>query len=185
MKNQTVPISISYPNDPAPNSSKENEDLPTIWTVLHLSWSGQGPHRIIQDIRRKLPRTVSRISVATTATKLRDILPKLNTCVRRPSPLLARNLVYKYSCQCGQVYVGETLRRLSVRAKEHNAKNAPLFKHTLECGFSFDSSNFSIIARNLQGREARKRCEALYIKFYNRRAKTVNIQSTSRDLVLF
>ena len=173
-----------YPNS-APASSNQDQDLPTIWTVLHLNWAGQAPHRIIQQIRRQLPRELSRISIATTATKLRDILPKLNTCNKRSSPMLARNIVYKYSCKCGQVYVGETLRRLSVRAKEHSAKSASLYKHTMECGFDFDFSRFSIVARNLQGREARKRCEALYIKFYNRRAKTVNIQSTSRDLILF
>ena len=73
-------------------SSTENQDLPTRWTVLHLPWAGQKPHSIIQQIRKKLPRELSRISIATTATKIRDILPKLDTCKTKRSPLLVRNL---------------------------------------------------------------------------------------------
>ena len=77
-----------------------------------------------------LPREHSRISIAYTTNKLRDLLPRFSSC----SPLANRALsasdvVYKYSCPCGQVYIGETKRRLAVRISEHAKPKTPLMEH--------------------------------------------------------
>ena len=96
-----------------------------------------------------------------------------------------KNIVYKYACTCGEVYVGETKRRLAVRAKEHAQNTSPLKIHAAECQNSFSYHNFSILAKGLRGIESRKRCETLYIKHYDRRAQTVNTQTTSRELIIF
>ena len=34
-------------------------------------------------------------------------------------PDMSSNVVYKIPCSCGKVYIGETIRRLETRLKEH------------------------------------------------------------------
>ena len=75
-------------------------------------------------MRKQIPADHSRVSISTTATKIRDILPKLNTCSIETRKPLIRNCVYKYACPCGKVYIGETKRRLAVRIKEHEKSGA-------------------------------------------------------------
>ena len=168
-----------------PNKNCEDDSTPNRWTILHMPWFGLEAGNLLSQIQRAAPRQHSKVSVAQSVTKIRHVLPRLDTSSEPPSCLMARNCVYKYECDCGEVYIGETLRRLAVRAKEHSNPQKPLMKHISMCGSSFSMNNFRVIARGLRGREARKRCEALFIKFYGRRAKTVNIQSASRELVLF
>ena len=153
--------------------------------VLHMPWFGDEAGKILCQIQRATPREFSRVSIAQSVTKMRHVLPRLDTSIEPPNCLLVRDCIYKYSCDCGEIYIGETLRRLAVRAAEHGKPTSPLMKHIDACGGAFSTGNFSVISRGLRGRESRKRCEALYIKFYARRAKTVNIQSASRELVLF
>ena len=135
-----------------------------------------------------MPSDFSRVSISLTTTKMREVLPRLSTCEQYSRrALLVRNCVYKYTCPCGQLYIGETSRRLAVRVDEHSSSGA-IFEHVKEAADSvctFDKANFSIVARNLRGTNSRKRCEALYIKFYERRAQTVNAQSYSRELIIF
>ena len=43
-------------------------------------------------------------------------------------------MVYKYTCDCKQVYVGQTKRRLDTRISEHQTKkDSAILKHVLEC----------------------------------------------------
>ena len=90
------------------------------------------------------------------------------------------------------MYVGETMRRFSIRIEEHSNKKSPLSEHVAECqacelhdpgGNEVDKTRFSIIAKRLRGREARKRYESIYIRYFNKKA--LNICSSSRDLVIF
>ena len=96
------------------------DELPTKWTVIYLPWAGREAGSILQKIRRTLPREHTRISIAQTTNKLRELLPSFNTCTKQEDDcLLASNVVYKYTCSCEKVYIGETLRRCLVRIKEH------------------------------------------------------------------
>ena len=120
--------------------------------------------------------------------------------------MFARDLVYKYTCHCDQVYIGETKRRLAVRVKEHcHDKKSSIYAHVMNCYFSrnaepresteileyvtgtppVDPTRFTIVARGLRGHDSRKRYESLYIKYYDRRALTVNTQKSSRPLALY
>ena len=137
--------------------------------------------------------------------------------------LLQHDLVYKYTCACNKVYIGETLRRLAIRVSEHQSPESPLSEHVQTCEESIrlanaentpsepepthhymlrsqtqtprpppkpivprvDSERFSIVARHLRGKEARKRFETVYIQFYNKRAQTVNVCEKSRTLAVF
>jgi hypothetical protein len=183
---------ILYQNNPSiyPNpypDKKEPEELPDKWTVVYLPWAGRVAGTIIKRIRRILPKEHTRISIACTTNKLRELLPSYNTCTKQEHDcLLASNVVYKYTCSCGKVYIGETMRRCFVRASEHAKMKSPMMEHILGCPEAeFAISNFTIIAKRLRGREARKRYEALYIKFWDRRAGTINICEASRTLTLF
>ena len=100
--------------------------------------------------------------------------------------LLACDVVYKYSCDCGKVYIVETMRRLDIRAEEHGSEKSPMMEHIRESqNCQFDKGKFSIVAKRLRGREARKRCETLYIRYFDRRAQTINVCESSRTLQIF
>ena len=173
-----------YP-DPFPH--RDEIDLPTKWTVIYLPWAGPEAGTILRKIRRVLPKDHTRISIACTTNKLRELLPSFNTCTKQEHDcLLASNVIYKYTCSCGKVYIGETMRRCHVRASEHGKQKSPMMEHVQGCPEAeFSISKFSIIAKRLRGREARKKYEALYIKFWDRRAGTINICEASRPLTLF
>jgi hypothetical protein len=184
----TTITKVLYPEHYTPpfkKTDQNGDEAPNRWTVLYMPWLGTEAGQILGQIQRATPRKFSKVSIAQSVTKMRHILPRLDTRTEPPSCLMARDCVYQYLCDCGEMYIGETLRRLAVRAAEHANPKSPLMKHIQFCNNSFSVGNFRVIARGLRGKEARKRCETLYIKFYARRAKTVNVQSTSRELVLF
>ena len=110
--------------------------------------------------------------------------PKTETSLNRT--MLQSDLVYKYTCsKCQKVYIGETKRRLCLRAKEHGRKSSPMSGHLAKCGADFDPDGFKIVTRGLKGSTARKKYETLYIKFFSRINKTMNICEVSRDLTMF
>ena len=174
-----------YPNPGA--HLKDPTELPTRWSVLFLPWSGIPASAIVNKIRKTLPRDHSRISIAYTTSKVRDLLPRFNTCSPPDSKALAASdCVYKYSCECGQVYIGETKRRLAVRVSEHAKPKSPMMEHIQKCEMAvFSYSKFSIVARGLRGRESRKRYETLWIRYYDRRSLAFNVCESSRDLKIF
>ena len=122
-----------------------------------------------------------------TTSKLRDLLPRLDTCTSLGNKVLsASDIVYKYTCTCGQVYIGETKRRLSVRISEHSKPKSPMMEHITHCeGAQFTDNNFSIVARGQRGRESRKRYESLWIRYYDRRSLAFNVCERSRELIIF
>ena len=174
-----------YPNPDAQRG--DPTELPTKWSVLYLPWSGVPASAIVNKIRRMLPRDFSRISIAYTTSKLRDLLPRFSTCSPPENKALsASDVVYKYTCSCGQVYVGETKRRLAVRISEHSKPKSPMMEHIRSChGAQFNSSYFSIVARGLRGRESRKRYESIWIRYYDRSSLAFNVCERSRELKIF
>ena len=174
-----------YPNPDA--HRKDATELPTKWSVLYLPWSGVPASAIVNKIRKTLPRDYSRISIAYTTSKLRDLLPRFTTCTKSSSKALSvSDLVYKYTCTCGQVYIGETKRRLAIRISEHSKPKSPMMEHITNCeGAQFTDNNFSIVARGLRGRESRKRYESLWIRYYDRRSLAFNVCERSRELIIF
>ena len=176
---------VHYPNPDA--NRKDPEELPPKWTVLFLPWSGVPAGAIVNKIRKMLPREHSRISIAYTTNKLRDLLPRFSSCSPPANRALsASDVVYKYSCPCGQVYIGETKRRLAVRISEHAKPKTPLMEHVTSCpGVEFRDRNFTIVARGLRGRESRKRYESIWIRYYDRRGLAFNVCESSRDLQIF
>ena len=183
---------ILYKSNPAhyPNPDahlRDPTELPTKWTVLFLPWSGVPASKIVNKIRKTLPRDFSRISIAYTTSKLRDLLPRFSTCEPPANKALpASDCVYKYTCSCGQVYIGETKRRLAVRISEHAKPKSPMMEHINSCeGAKFTDKNFSLVARGLRGRESRKRYESIWIRYYDRNSLAFNVCERSRELKIF
>ena len=173
-----------YPN---PDAHREGlEELPTKWSVLYLPWSGVPASAIVNKMRKSLPREHSRISIAYRTQKVRDLLPHYHTCKSTDKVLSSSNVVYKYTCDCGQVYIGETKRRLAIRVVEHTKPKSNVLEHVKICpSAQFSNSKFSIVARGLRGRESRKRYETLWIRYYDRRSLAFNVDKSSRDLKIF
>ena len=174
-----------YPNPD--KFRKDPSDLPPKWSVLFLPWSGIAAGAIVNKIRKSLPREQSRISIAYTTTRLRNLLPRYSSCSAPENKIrFSCDVVYKYTCPCGQVYIGETKRRLAVRIKEHSKPKTPLMEHIKGCkGSDFSPTNFSIVARGLRGRESRKRYESIWIRYYDRRGLAFNVCESSRELQIF
>ena len=174
-----------YPNPD--RHKKDPTELPTKWSVLYLPYSGVSAHAIVTKIRKTLPRDFSRISIAYTTSKLRDLLPRYSTCdPPENKALCASDCVYKYTCSCGLVYIGETMRRLAVRISEHAKPKSPMMQHIKMCeGAEFNCKNFSLVARGLRGRESRKRYESIWIRYYDRNSHAFNICESSRELTIF
>ena len=99
--------------------------------------------------------------------------------------LKCSDIVYKYDCPCGKLYIGETKRRLVIRAEEHAGKTSPLMEHLGKCGENLSFGNFSVVAKRLYGRESRKRYDTLYIRYWEARGKAMNICSSSRMMTIF
>ena len=83
-----------YPN---PFPQKDPSDLPPKWSVLFLPWSGTAAGAIVNKIRKSLPREQSRISIAYTTTRLRNLLPRYSSCSPPENKIqFLCDVVYKY-----------------------------------------------------------------------------------------
>ena len=112
---------------------------------------------------------------------------------------LKNNLVYLYTCSCGQTYVGQTKRRFSVRIHEHQTrKTSVIFKHSQSCSHAkshiytdfgnnyVDKNRFNIISSNLKHKDARLKYETIYINYYDKNTKSaMNECEISKDLAIF
>ena len=165
------------------------EQLSNTWIVLHLPWSGEAADKEIGKVKRMLPRDIVRVSIAYQTQKFRSLLPRFqpsqeNSQINRT--VLQNDCVYKYTCgKCNKVYIGETKRRLAVRIEEHGMKSKPMQKHIEECKAVWEPDKFKIVARGLKGATARKKYETMYIKFFMKLGKCLNICEISRDLCIF
>jgi hypothetical protein len=163
------------------------------WLPLFLPWSGDEAHKYIISLQRSIPSDFACVTFAYSTSKLRTLLPSFSTSTKESQidqRFLHSNLVYKYTCNCGQVYIGETERRLAVRIKEHQtSKTSAIFEHIQECAEAshlVERDKFTIVAKRLKHRDARKRFESIYIRYFDKKAhQTMNNCKSSRELVIF
>jgi hypothetical protein len=184
---------ILYPHTlPQPKTNTTNTPEKKVrWLPLFIPWGGEKAHESIKFLRRSIPNDFAKISIAYSVSKIRSLLPSFSTNNQSPENkiLLSNNLVYKYTCACEKVYIGETQRRLSIRITEHqNRTESAIHDHILVCSSSdvVERDKFSIVAKRLRHRDARKRFESIYIRYYDKRAhSTMNGNKSSRELACF
>ena len=191
---------VLYPETIEKQEEKE-PDKPIKWIPLQMKWGGKNANRFMNKISKTIPQDFGKVSISYSTTKLRSLLPKFTATPKPflPKPkehkcekhLLRSDLVYIYECDCGAVYIGQTLRRLDVRIKEHQTKKtSAIYQHSLTCPHSLfsyvDRDKFKIVAGNLKHYNARLRYETIYIRYYNTNARSaMNECIASKEMAIF
>ena len=185
---KTISVMLGYEKKEVKVGVENKSDR---WIVLHLPYSGKAANDCLKKIRYLLPVEKCRVTIAYSTTKFRSLLPKF-TPQHGPSrrdPLEVNNCVYKYLCQCGMVYIGETLRRLDIRASEHSRNTeksrSPMMTHINSCKNEFQKTNFTIVSTGLKGSSARKKYESIFIEFYKKSHQCMNICEKSKVMSIF
>ena len=98
--------------------------------MFKLEYRGDVTQKFVKSLfssEYKMP-----LQVVLTTTKLRTLLPSLKS---RIDKLHRSRVVYQITCSgCNALYVGQTVRHLTTRLKEHGRLSAPVGKHLDECG---------------------------------------------------
>ena len=87
-------------------------------------------------------------------------------------------------------YDGKNIWRELEDGDEHQtSKTSAIFEHIQECAEAshlVERDKFTIVAKRLKHRDARKRFESIYIRYFDKKAhQTMNNCKSSRELVIF
>ena len=106
-----------------PKSSEQNEPPPS----LKLEYRGPDTDKLAT----KLKKATEKCNIYFTTCKLRNMLPSLKSRI----PVNIRSsVVYSICCPtCSGAYIGQTVRHLSTRIKEHARKGSPVSEHFRAC----------------------------------------------------
>ena len=100
-----------------------------------------------------------------TLRKLKTVMPSLKPEVESE---FRSSVVYKISCpRCQACYVGQTVRHLQTRYKEHKDKKGPVKTHFELCNVQLSLEDVSILASTIKTQEHLLTLEALFIKEMN------------------
>ena len=100
-----------------------------------------------------------------TLKKLKTALPQLKPSV----PKMFRNgNVYKVNCPCcSACYVGQSVRHLQARFREHKNNEGPVKTHTLGCGVKLSEEDIEILGSNNKSQNHLLTLEALFLRRIN------------------
>ena len=185
--NQDTSLSSTTPHTTTDEtSSLYNQNSTTIDTSTQHQNNNQN-HTTIETSIQNRNNNQNHTTVDTPTQNIQDTSTSIEK--NNEHRFLFSNIVYKYTCSCSKVYIGETERRFSIRIHEHQThKESAIYQHSKECKDSslVDRDKFTIVAKRLNHRDARKRYESIYIRYYDKKAQsTMNNCKSSRDLVIF
>ena len=110
---------------------------------LKLMYNGPSSITFAKNLKKTLEPLAS-LNVYFTTTKLMSNLPSLKAIVPKP---IRSHLVYEISCSaCCGTYVGQTIRHLDVRIREHKNKSTPVGQHFSNCGLNLSLEDVRILA---------------------------------------
>ena len=188
---QTINTTVTKVLYPETIKSKEQEETKK-WLPLFLPYSGKAADKFTHRLKQVLPSELGKITIAYKSQKFFHLLPKYTSSKNTEDrKYLNSDLVYKYKCSCGLLYLGETERRWDYRIEEHQSdkNNSAIYLHVQNCSQAqaVDRDKFSIVQKGLRHKEARKRFESLYILFHSKKAEssTMNENLQSRQLSIF
>lgn len=162
-------------------NENQNDDL-----LLVLPYQGKTGEKIVKSLKNTLNNiiTAPKLKTVYTGTKLSS---KFN--IKDRTQIKHQNdVIYKIKCpeeNCNATYIGETVRRLHERLKDHQGrdKNSNVIKHTITHGHKEISiDDITILAENNKTYYNRKILESLFIKKYK---PSINSQQNSIPLKLF
>ena len=123
--------------------AKPNRPKADLNIGLKLMYNGPSSITFAKNLKKTLEPLAS-LDVYFTTTKLRSNLPSLKAIVPKP---IRSHLVYEISCSaCCGTYVGQTIRHLDVRIREHMNKSTPVGQHFSNCGSSLSLEDVRILA---------------------------------------
>ena len=166
----------------------ENENGVTSKQTFVLPYAGENGCSIVRSLEKQLKRSLLnnvKSNIIFVGTKLSS-----NFNTKDPVPFNEKHdVIYRSVCateSCNEDYVGEYVRRLYERIKDHSGCNhSPhLVKHAGETGHLLvDNANFEVIGSGYRNNVCRfKITEALLVK---KLKPTLNIQEESVRLKLF
>ena len=135
---------------------KENEEEEPERQKIFIKYRGN----VTLKFEQSLKRINAPVKFVSTIRKLRTCLPSRKAPVEK---FLKSGVVYKIQCsRCDACYVGQTVRHLTTRIKEHR-RSGPVAGHIEECG-DITIDDVEIIAQTSKSESHLMTLEALHIK---------------------
>ena len=152
----SVDVSITSDSDPDVNHIPEKD-----WFKFFVTYRGKPTDQLAMSFKKlNCP-----VKLIMTTRKLKTCLPSLKSPVPK---MLLSNVVYKLKCPgCSSSYVGQTVRHMQRRFREHVGSGGTLRLHFEECNTVWNSTPESDIVQILDKCNSVPRLmalEALYIK---------------------
>ena len=146
------------------------------WRVPYVRQQYAAFRRYLKIICSRLPPTV-RIQPIYIPSNTSALLPNKDAVAKH----LASSIVYQYQCEhCHKCYIGETVRHMCTRVKEHiNGK--PEVTEVNQHQHQSTAQQFTILCRT----KFTKVAEALYIKKKRQTLSLLNVHNRSLPLYLF
>ena len=115
-----------------------------------------------EDFARALHKINAPCMIVMTLRKLKTVLPSLKPPVEM---MMKSGIVYYLTCpRCSACYVGETLRHLQTRLKEHHQRPGPIKTHLAQCAATIPEEQVKILHSTTRGEEYLRTLEALHIR---------------------
>jgi len=148
--------SLIQPPAEKTNEDEENDEIEK--KMMFLQYRG----KLTERFRNSLSRLNAPCKVILTLRKLKTVLPSLKAPVEKA---LQSGVVYQITCsRCEARYVGQSIRHLITRIKEHSRVSSPVGIHFKKCQSSISiNDDVKIIAKSKSQRQLLIE-EALYIK---------------------
>ena len=153
------------PNDSPTNTTNQTQpsqqpEKPTVVQkkMIFIQYRG----KVTENYARALHRCEAPCTIVMTLRKLKTTLPSLKPSVEKH---LRSGAVYQISCPvCQDCYIGQTVRRILTRFKEHCAPSQPVRKHFAACeGAELTFDNMDILKTSSRGEQHLLTLEALFI----------------------
>ena len=154
-------VSDSYSED----SSVEGQDIGDRDKKDLFKFFVQYRGKCTEHFAKALHNCKAPCRLVMTLRKLKTVMPSLKPEVESE---FRSSVVYKISCpRCQACYVGQTVRHLQTRYKEHKDKKGPVKTHFELCNVQLSLEDVSILASTIKTQEHLLTLEALFIKELN------------------
>lgn len=137
--------------------------------------------KVTENFERSLKHVNAPCKIVTTIRKLKTVLPSLKPAVEK---CMKSGLVYQITCsRCQSCYVGQTVRHLLTRVKEHKRAGTPVGNHFRACDSNLTMDDVKIIATSRKSNYHLMTLEALCIRTIKPSINTKD-EYKSRTLVI-
>ena len=144
--------------EPPEQSNDDDADDETEKKMLFLQYRG----KLTERFQTSLERIKAPCKVVLTLQKLKSTLPSLKPKIEK---VLQSGVVYQITCpRCDSRYVGQSVRHLTTRVKEHSRLSSPVGIHFRNCEATISIDDDVKILCKARSQRKLLIVEALYIK---------------------